>query len=105
MWSNQTILAIGGSLGFLTFVYNVMTMDGIIYRPDINGQPVFTLSIMKDYMIAPFAFGTTTFDTVWGLFDELPFMERIKLLQINWIAMVVAGLASSCLFILFQHIF
>ena len=105
MISDTTILIVGPVLGFMTFLYNVTSMEGILFRPNTQGQKEFTLSVIKDYIVAPFQTGTPKFDTIWATYDGLTFTERIELLKLNWVAMVSLGLAISGTIILFNHIF
>ena len=104
MFSNETILIIGAVSGFALFLYNVATMDGILYRPDGQGNDKFTLSVLKDYIIAPFQYGTLKFDTIWGNYDHLKLNEQIDLLQLNWVAMTGAGLSLAGLIVFFKWV-
>ena len=104
MIDNTTILLIGAALGFATFLYNIATEEGVLYRPNTEGHQTFTLTIIKDYLIAPFLIGTTKFDTLWANFDGLTMIERWKLLQLNWIAMTILGLSIAATIILFKWI-
>jgi len=105
MLDNTTILIIGPVLGFMTFLYNVTSMEGILYRPNIQGKKEFTLTVLKDYLVAPFQIGSSKFDTIWANYSGLTFMECIDLLKLNWVFMVSAGLCTSALIILFKGIF
>jgi len=105
MINDTTIFLIGPALGFLTFVASTVTMEGVLYRPNSEGQQEFTFEIFKDYLSAPFEVGTPKFDTLWGNLRGLTFKDRIKLLQVNWVAMVGAGITLSTLIILLKRHF
>ena len=104
MLDDTTIFIIGPVLGFSMFLYNVTSMEGILFRPNTQGQKEFTLTVLKDYLVAPFQIGSSKFDTVWANYNGLTFMECIDLLKLNWVAMVSAGLCMSALIVLLKRI-
>ena len=104
MFSDRVILIVGAVGGFSLFLYNVMSMDGILYRPNGQGHDTLTLSVLWDYVVAPFQYGSLKFDALWGNYDHLSFSERMNLLQLNWLAMTAAGLSVSAFVILLKCI-
>ena len=103
MISDNTIFIIGSTLGFMTFLISITTMEGVLYRPNSKGDREFTLEIVKNYLLAPFDIGTPKFDTVWGNLKNLTFSDRMKLLQFNWIAMTSIGISGAALVVLLKH--
>ncbi len=95
MIEHPHVFLIGPTLGFLAFTYSTISMEGILYRPNSYGQQEFTMDIFKDYLKAPFAFGAPKFSIVWGLVPGLNFADRIKMLQLNWLAMTGLGTVAS----------
>ena len=105
MLDDTMIFIIGPVLGFYTFLYNVASMEGVLFRPNTQGQQEFTLTVLKDYLLAPFQVGSPKFDTIWANYQNLSFAESIDLLKLNWVAMVSIGLTISASIILLKHIF
>ena len=103
MVSDQTIYLIGAGLGFGVFTLSTSTMGNIFFRPTSDGKKKFTLEGFVDYLKAPFAVGTHKFDVVWG--RNLPLEDKIKMFQLNWVAMVGTGLAASAAVILSKKMF
>lgn len=60
---------------------------GVITRPDGSGKQVIAYNTILNYFIAPFKFRSIDFKTVWALEPGLPILERLKLLQVNWVAL------------------
>jgi len=105
MFSDRTILIIGAAVGFAIFLYNVATMEGVMYRPNGQGHDTFTLAVLKDYILAPFQVGTAKFDAIWANYGHLTFNDRVNLLQLNWVAMTLTGLSVSSLVLVLKWIF
>ena len=89
------ILFLGPAIGFLVFVAGVSTMESIFIRPDTENNKVFTMDGFLDFIKAPFQPGDTKFKVLWGLTPNLGFMDKLKMLQLNWVAMTGMGLATS----------
>ena len=104
MFSDRSILIIGAIAGFALFLYNVTTMDGVMYRPNGQGDDTFTLLVLKDYLIVPFQVGTIKFNTIWANYDHLTLADRVNLLQLNWVAMTLSGLSVAGLVVLLKWI-
>jgi hypothetical protein len=104
MFSDKSILIIGAVAGFAVFLYNVATMEGVMYRPNGQGHDTFTLAVLKDYIIVPFQVGTAKFDAIWANYDHLTLTDRVNLLQLNWVAMTLTGLSVSALVLLLKWI-
>ena len=97
-------IILGSVVGFSVFTLSVVTMDGIIFRPTSEGKLKFTCKVFKEYIKAPLAlalaYKTTKFYTVWGIpqvegnsvLISIKLLDRMKLLQLNWIAMVSIGI-------------
>jgi hypothetical protein len=97
MTYDLTFYIIGSAVGFFVFIVSTSSMEGIFFRPNSKGEKHFTLSIFKDYLKSPFKVGTHEFNIVWGNLRGMSWRDRIKMLQLNWVAMVGTGLAFSAL--------
>ena len=89
------IFIMGPVLGFFSFLVAVSTMEGIFYRPNGEGNSEFTMAVFWDYLAAPFEVSTPKFSTVWGTLDNISIIDRLKMLQLNWVAMSLFGLSVS----------
>jgi hypothetical protein len=89
------ILFLGPTIGFLIFLAGVTTMDGIFVRPDTENNKVFTMDGFKDFLKAPFETGTNKFKVLWGITPGVSLKSRLKMLQLNWVAMTGLGTAIS----------
>ena len=56
---------------------------------------IFSFRGLKELMYAPFNVGTDECKTVWGAFKDIKIKDRLKLLQLNWVAMVGLGALAS----------
>ena len=90
------LLLIGSIFGLLFSLTSIVSMEGILFRPNHKGQLVLSLSSIKEYLIAPFLIGTSSFNTIWTIVPNLSWTNRLKLLQTNWIAMLSIGFLASC---------
>jgi hypothetical protein len=86
---------LGPLIGFGVFIIGTATVDNIYTRPDINGKKVFSLGGLKEFLKAPFAVGTEKFKTVWGIYPNLSFKDRLKMWQLNWIITTGLGIIVS----------
>ena len=100
MINDTIILIIGSSVGFSIFMYAMMSTEGIFYRPSTSGDKEFTMKVFIDYLKAPFDVGTRRFNTVWANYVNLNMIDRMKLLQMNWLAMTALGLSTSALIVI-----
>jgi len=87
-------LLIGTVSGFGVFLFSTLTMKGIYFRPDTQGKQVFNLESLKEYLKAPLDIGTNKFRTVWGILPGVTTWDRIKMLQLNWVATTLFGIGS-----------
>jgi len=76
---------IGSVIGFSIFLAGTISIGKVYFRPN------FTIWGLLDYLMAPFSFGTNKFKTIWALYPGLSLWARIKLLQLNWVAMTILG--------------
>ena len=90
---------LGPLAGFSIFLINVATLGGVFFRPDDKGKQRFTLSGFIEFLKAPFSYGTTKFETVWGLFPDISFISKLKMLMLNWILLVGIGTLSSFIYL------
>lgn len=102
MIGDTMILLICSIIGFSIFMIGMMFTEGIFYRPNTNGDKEFTLTVFKDYIMAPFDVGSKRFNTVWSNYTNLSIIDRMKLLQMNWVAMTALGFLISELVIMFK---
>ena len=86
-------------------MYELISTEGIFYRPSIDGGYRFTMKIFKDYLIAPFDIGSRRFNALWTNYINLSLNERINLLQLNWVAMTTMGTLVAAFIIYLKNIF
>lgn len=82
---------VGPLAGFTTFLAGTASMDGIYRRPNSDNTKVFSLEGLWEYIKAPFQVGTPQFYTVWGILPGIKWSARLKMIQLNWVAMIGAG--------------
>jgi hypothetical protein len=105
MFEDTTIYLVGATFGFLTFLVGTIMTEGIFYRPDVKGRPVFTLTIFKDYLVGPFEINTSNFNTLWTVTIDMSLIDRFRVLQMNWLCMVMIGLIVSKIIIMLKYYF
>lgn len=86
---------LGPLVGFGAFLAGTMTMSGIYFRPDDEGKSVFTIDSLKEFIVSPFQVGTPKFNILWGNLPNIDWKTRLKMLQLNWVAMVGLGVVFS----------
>jgi hypothetical protein len=88
---------LGPLIGFGVFLTGTLTMNGIYFRPNSEGDRVFTIHSLKEFIISPFQYGTHKFNILWGIVSDpdIDWKSRLKMLQLNWIAMVGLGTLFS----------
>ena len=79
----------GPILGFLAFTVGVLTLENVLWRKDSEGNVQFSPENFVEYLKLPFQ--TKNWQQAWGLLPGIPFIVRLKLLNLNWIAMVGVG--------------
>ena len=89
---------IGPALGFCAFLIGVSSMNGIFFRPDETGQQRFTVGGFIDYLKLPFTSDKIKRDIAWGLSNNVPITTRLKMLNLNWVAMVGTGFICSVIY-------
>lgn len=83
---------IGTCAGALTFLASTMTVGGVYFRPDCDGEKKFSLETLKHYVKAPFEFGTIGNKVLWGAIEEdISVIDRLKMLQMNWVFTTTVG--------------
>jgi len=93
-------LGIGLGLGLSLWLINIASMDGIVQRPDIEGNMKLTLENVWEYVKLPFNPDKT--DIAWATAPNISITDRLKLLSLNWIVVtgLSAGLGTSTLYYL-----
>ena len=86
---------LGPLVGFGAFLAGTMTMSGIYFRPDADGKSVFTIDSLKEFIVSPFQIGTPKFNILWGNIPGIDWKTRLRMLQLNWVAMVGLGVVFS----------
>lgn len=94
------LFLLGPLVGVGAFLAGTMTMNGIYFRPDADGKNVFTIDSLKEFIVSPFQVGTPKFNILWGNIPGVDWKIRLKMLQLNWVAMVGLGVAFSGLLFL-----
>lgn len=89
----------GSVIGFGGFLAGVLTIENVMYRKDSNSVTRFTPGNLWEYMKLPF--DRKSFETAWGLVPGISLINRIKLLNLNWIFMVVIGALLGSALLLF----
>jgi len=83
--------SLGIGVGLSLWLINVVSVGGIIQRPDIEGNMKLTLESLWEYVKLPFNPEKT--DIAWATASNIEVSDRLKLLSLNWI--VVAGLSAG----------
>ena len=92
-------LFLGPFLGFSTFVVGLCTMEGIFLRPNAQGDLQFSMRNFIDYLKFPFNFGQR--HIAWGYAPNISLLTRLKMLNLNWLAMVSIGSCFSFCYYLY----
>ncbi len=82
-------IVIGSVIGISVCAINVISMEGVVRRPDINGNLHFTPENLIEYMKLPF--DPEKKDVAWPMTSEISLKEKMKLLSLNWVAMAGIG--------------
>jgi hypothetical protein len=92
----KNILYLLGPLtGLGAFLAGTFTMNGIYFRPNSDGKTVFTIDSLKEFITSPFQYGTPKFNILWANVPGVDWKTRLRMLQLNWVAMLGLGLAFS----------
>ena len=86
-------MAIGPIGGFCAFIVGLATLENTLWRKDHEGIVRFRSDSIKQFMILPF--DRKNWQQNWGLLPGITFMTRLKLLNLNWVAMMGSGLFCS----------
>jgi hypothetical protein len=90
-YTKMNIMLIGAVFGLLIFLINVITLDGVFFRPDETGIKRFTFQSFFEFIKAPFIFKSIKFFTLWGVVPGIDIISRFKMLMLNWVAMMLLG--------------
>ena len=96
---NNSHFCIGPIIGFGTFLLGVATLEGVLFRRDEHNVIKFRPDNFWSYMEAPFK--KNKFGVTWGIIYGLPFSQRVKLWNLNWVIMVGCGLTGSIIYHLY----
>jgi len=80
---------IGPFGGFLAFLMGVGTMENVLWRTDADGISKFRYENFIEFIKLPF--DTQNWKQNWGLLSDISISTRLKLLNLNWVAMVGIG--------------
>lgn len=83
--SSIKYIVIGSLVGFGYFIFNALTMNGILIRKNSENKNKLTFYPLLEYLKTPFKFGSQQFKVIWGLLPNLNTMTRIKMTQLNWV--------------------
>jgi hypothetical protein len=93
---NQSIsycpLIIGSMCGFCSFCVGLITMEGVVVRKNSEGEKKIRFDNVWQYIKLPF--DRKSYETAWGLIPGIPLESRLKLLNLNWVAMT--GMGALC---------
>jgi hypothetical protein len=101
MTVNPWVLAAGPIVGLGSFVLGVVTLDGVLTRPDETGQFQYRLDNVWEFVKLPF--NPDKYDIAWGLLPNISLWTRLKLLNLNWVVMVGLGTMGSTMYYLCQN--
>ena len=82
---------IGSIIGFFVFIAGTIMLGGVYNRPSVDNGRKFRLDGLVEFIKAPFMVGSEQFKAVWTLYPNLSIMDRLDMLQLNWVAMVTVG--------------
>ena len=80
---------IGPLGGFFAFLIGVGTMENMLWRTDSDGIAQFSYQNFIEFLKLPF--DTINWRQNWALLPEISIVTRLKLLNLNWVAMVGIG--------------
>ena len=86
---SEKFIVLGSLFGYATFLLSLFTMEGILTRPDQQGEYKYTFQNFYEYMKLPFSINK--FPLIWGIHPKLKFIDRIKMLNLNWVFMTTLG--------------
>jgi len=93
---------VGPVIGLCAWLVGVCSLDGVIFRKDVEGVKRFRPGNLWPYIKLPFEFGS--YETAWAMFPGLSLIDRLTLLNLNWVAMVGAGAVGSFIWWAIQKI-
>ena len=88
---------LGPCIGFLGFFAGLASMENIFFRADSSGKKKFNISVFIDYLKLPFNWEKIYI--IWAIHPDLPFLTRLKMLNLNWVFMTCIG----CIIPLIHH--
>lgn len=89
------LFLIGPLVGLGAFLAGTASINNVYFRPDSEGKNVFTIDSLKEFIVSPFQVGTPKFNILWGNTPGVDWKTRLRMLQLNWVAMVGLGAAFS----------
>lgn len=89
-------LLVGPFIGFCSFCIGLITMEGVMIRKDSEGNKQLRFDNVWQYLKLPF--DSKNYEMVWGLIPGISMESRLKLLNLNWVAMVGIGAIGSCVY-------
>ncbi|ARF10081.1 hypothetical protein Indivirus_12_9 [Indivirus ILV1] len=86
---------IGAFSGIVICFLNIASMEGVVTRPDQNGDMKFSIVNIIEYIKMPFDLDKR--DVAWPTYYQMDFTDRVKLLSLNWVIMagIGAGIGAS----------
>jgi len=84
---------LGPLLGLGAFAIGFVTLENVLWRSDDQGRIKLRLDNLVEYIKLPF--DTNHWEQNWALLPNIPFTSRLKLLNLNWVAMVGLGALGS----------
>lgn len=85
----------GSTIGFSTWLINIMTMEGVMHRQNQDGEDELTPQNIIEYLKYPFDREKTSI--AWGLAKGISIRDRLKLLSMNWVAVTSLGAVIALL--------
>lgn len=98
----ETVYSVlGGSLlGFTSWLINILSMEGVLHRPNDKGEMVLSPVNLTDYFKLPF--DSNKRFIAWSTIPNTPLKERLKLLSFNWVFMIIFGGGLGLLYSFFK---
>jgi hypothetical protein len=90
MTTNYIPYLIGLIVGLGLWYNNISTMEGVMERPDENGNQISTPANILEYAKLPF--NKDKLDIAWATVPDISVKDRVNLLGLNWV--VVAGVST-----------
>ena len=91
-------LLIGPAIGFTIFLIGVSTLENVLYRQDTSGNKKFSLNSLYGYFTVPFTSDEAKRKMMWGVAPDMDLSSRLKMLNLNWVAMTLLGTAGSVIY-------